>query len=202
MIAPMKVLQNIEEARGSFRAIRRPSWIYASAALTLDGKITSERKPLGGKVDKEWYRFLVAESEVVVVGAQTFRGSSAYKGKDVVILSQSLRFPKGSFESGSYTIYTESSDRPNLGPYVRIKPLVSAENILRGLGARKILVDGGGSAYTMFGELIEDWFLTLVPRFSGDSQVSLWTGDESPELRPSWMLEADGRMLCRFQRRF
>lgn len=203
----MKILSGIEEAKERFRAIRKPGWTYASAAITLDGRINSLRKPLGGPTDREWYHFLLEEAEAIVVGAETFRGSArrdttAYQNKDIVVLSRSLRLEPELFRGGSYTIYTPSQDRPDLGRNVRIRPLLSARNIRQDLGMQKVLVDGGGTAYTLFGETVDDWFLTLVPRFSGSSQTALWESDESPELRPAWMLEADDRMLCRFKRKF
>jgi hypothetical protein len=81
-----------------------------------------------------------------------------------------------------------------------VEKISSAEEALEGKEGN-ILVDGGGEIYTLFAPFMQDWFLTLVPRFGPNDKASIWGRDfDSPELEPVWTLPIESRLICRFKK--
>lgn len=201
-----KAFTNIDKSRG---------YVYASAAITLDGKLNSNRKPLGGEADSDWYRFLADQADEIIIGGETFRGSVAkkdtrYQGRTISVLSNSLNLPLDApavVGPDKFRVYTtkdlnspEAERIKSLSKNNLVKKFVSAEEIIN-QSNRSLLIDGGGEIYTLFAPFIDDWFLTLVPRFGPNDKTKIWLGDfDSPELEPNWIFSTESRLFCRFQK--
>lgn len=196
-----------EEAIYSLAERRQMPWVFASAAMSLNGKITSHAKPLGGEADQRWYDLLHECADVAVIGGETFRSSSGsrYQGREIAILSNSLRLPQDAeiFQKKEVVhIFTDSEEEfhvPN--PNVRIlrKENWTPEEIIECLGPRRIMIDGGGYIYRFFGQIVRDWILCSVPRFVSDERPSIWRGEgESPLLDLRWIYQEDQRLFLRF----
>lgn len=198
-----------EEAIYDLAERRQKPWVFASAAMTLNGKITSHAKPLGGQADQRWYNLLHEYSDVAVIGAETFRSSagsgSRYQGREIAILSDSLRLPKDAeifHQKEIVHIFTSSEKEfsvPNPNVRVLRKEDWTAEEIIESLGQRRIMIDGGGYIYHFFGQVIRDWILCSVPRFVSEERPSIWGGsEESPLLDLRWLYQEDQRLFLRF----
>jgi riboflavin biosynthesis pyrimidine reductase len=208
--------KSIEDVKKAFVDIDKGSrFVYSSAAITLDGKLNSNRKPLGGEIDRDWYRFLVERADQIIIGGETFRGSGAkkdtrYQGRAISVLSNSLNLPldaKAITGSEELTVYTNKDlNSPQakrieaLSENNSVKRFTSAQDIIdKSKGS--VLIDGGGEIYTLFAPFIDDWFLTLVPRFGPNKKTSIWLSDfDSPELEPDWVFSKESRLFCRFRK--
>lgn len=199
-----------EEALSALADRRGRPWVFASAAMTLDGKINCKHRPLGGPADQVWYGLLHRFAETVVIGAENFRTASTddgtrYQGKELVILSDSLDLPlhAPAFRGGTQVkIFTRSQKTLPLDnatvEYFRSdswKP----EEVVEALGERRILIDGGGDIYRFFFPVVMDWIVCSVPLFASDSQPSIWPGQgESTLLELRWLYAADNRLFSRW----
>ena len=200
---PDEALRALSERRG------RP-WVFASAAMTLNGKINCKHRPLGGPGDQVWYGLLHQFAETVVIGGENFRTASTdqgtrYQGKELVILSNSLDLPlhAPAFSGGTKVkIFTRSQETLDVDndtvEYFRSDSW-TPEGIVKALGQRRILIDGGGDIYRFFFPVVMDWIVCSVPLFAGESQPGIWTGqDESALLDLRWLYSADNRLFCRW----
>lgn len=180
----------------------KDNWVFASAAISWDGKLKAGPgfKPFGGAYDSKIYKALRKSAQATIIGANTVRASKKTSGKDhpdfkniPVVLSRSLDFDNDTrLFSTAQKALLYTTPQPNAHALKRLtegNPLLTiksgvwpAQAILKDLrkeGYTRVLVDGGGSIYSMFSEYVQDWFLTKVPVFAGNDKPLFW-GIQAP----------------------
>lgn len=181
---------------------QQENWVFASAAISWDGKLKagSGFKPFGGSYDSKIYRTLRQSAQATIIGANTVRASKKTSGKDhpgfknvPVILSRSLYFeddtqlfstPQKAFlyttpQPNAHAVKKLSEGNPLLVIKSGFWPAQAILEDLKKKGYSRVLVDGGGSIYSMFSEYVQDWFLTKVPVLSGNDEPLFW-GPQAP----------------------
>lgn len=211
MTDPIRQLKDRQELKEAFQELsesKGEGWVYASAALTLNGRLGAQLRPFGGEADREFYAQMTEVAGSIIIGAETVRRTGQwYKpGKrNTAIISASGRLPEDApllSETGRVTVYT-SSDRQMKcsNPELQVKRgHWTAERILADLEGAPIMIDGGGQIYSMFSDYIDDWFTTSVPVMAGQEQPEIWRSGRELNLNYRWILAEENRLLSRLSR--
>lgn len=191
------------------KAAEREDWCYASAAVSLNGRLAAGLRPFGGEADQERYRALLAAAGTIVIGAETLRVASEWYRPEMgrfAVISRSGKLPKESPLLRSdcpLVVYSEADQGEYDNQLVdwRQKESWTAEEILEDISPGPVLIDGGGQIYALFAPLIDDWFITTVPTLAEQSRPEFWPSESELGLSLVNYFTADSRLLCHWRRR-
>lgn len=204
-----------EEARDE-----RP-FVATNFAVTVDGRATIGGKsgPIGSDADTEMLVRLRSRFDAVMIGAGTMR-VERYGNIDrlMVLVSGRLDLPWDAplftEDGGRVLVFTASeAEPPETAASVQVVrhegrvDLVAALRRLREEhGVRALLSEGGPRLHGQLwaAGLVDDLFLTIAPRMTGADAPRILEGRSLPgtsELELAWLLEDDGELFARYQRR-
>lgn len=187
------------------------AYVRLSMIASLDGRCTIDGRSsrLGGVADQQVLHLQRDLAEVVLVGAKTVL-SEGYRWEQLSPARRERRRRFGLSEQlplaviASRPLPKEAEVTAGDGPVrVHIGSAATAVAALRDQGYRRILCEGGPrvAAALLADGLVDEWALTVAPRFVGQTELPLLPGPGLPaafHLRS--LLTADDFLFLRYTR--
>lgn len=198
---------------------QRP-FVATNFAVTVDGRATIGGKSgvIGSDRDTEMLVGLRRRFDAVMIGAGTMR-VERYGGitSKLVLVSGRLDLPWDAplfSEEGEVLIFTASETEPPdtvaevevVRHEGRVDLVAALRHLREQQGIRALLCEGGPHLHSQLwaGGLVDELFLTTAPRLTGADAPRILEGKPLPgttELELAWLLEDDGELFARYQRR-
>ena len=178
---PTTVESQLDSYRPWERAREDRPFVAMNFAATVDGRATIDgvSGPIGSSTDTAMLAGLRTRFDAVMIGAGTMRAE---------------RYG----ELGRRLVVVES------GPDGRVD-LATLLRSLRKEGVRALLCEGGPTLHGALqaSGLVDELFLTIAPKLAGGEAPRIVEGElpAVAELELGWLLEEDGELFARYQRR-
>jgi riboflavin biosynthesis pyrimidine reductase len=178
---PTTVESQLDSYRPWERAREDRPFVAMNFAATVDGRATINgvSGPIGSSTDTAMLAGLRTRFDAVMIGAGTMRAE---------------RYG----ELGRRLVVVES------GPDGRVD-LPTLLRSLRKEGVRALLCEGGPTLHGALqaSGLVDELFLTIAPKLAGGEAPRIVEGElpAVAELELGWLLEEDGELFARYQRR-